>query len=63
MLGELWASVLATLYVYLRPMLKWLIRRVTGKCELLRVTYQYPAGALRTKGIGEYTKKAKYATG
>lgn len=47
---------MATLYIYLRPMFKWIIRRVTGKCELLRITYQYPQGASRTKYI-EYSLK------
>ncbi|XP_060581413.1 ELMO domain-containing protein 2-like [Ruditapes philippinarum] len=54
MLQALWASLVATLYVYLRPMFKWIIRRVTGKCELLRITYQYPKGAARTKYV-EYS--------
>ena len=52
MLQTLWASLVATLYIYLRPMIKWIIRRVTGKCELLRITYQYPNGAARTKYVG-----------
>lgn len=56
MLQSLWASLVATLYVYLRPMFKWIIRRVTGKCELLRITYQYPNGAARTKYV-EYSLK------
>ncbi|XP_045203580.2 ELMO domain-containing protein 2-like [Mercenaria mercenaria] len=56
MLQALWASLVATLYIYLRPMFKWIIRRVTGKCELLRIVYQYPNGAARTKYV-EYSLK------
>ncbi|KAL4230242.1 ELMO domain-containing protein 1 [Mactra antiquata] len=56
MFPAIWASLLASLYIYLRPMFKWIIRRVTGKCELLRISYQYPNGAARTKYI-EYSLK------
>lgn len=54
MLQALWTHLLAAVYVYLRPMFKWIIRRITGKCELLRIAYQYPTGAARTKYI-EYS--------
>lgn len=32
-------------------MWKWLLRKLTGKCELLRITYSEPAGAYRTRLI------------
>ena len=57
---SLWAiSWFAPLYVYLRPlyyflrpMIKWFLKKVTGKCELLRITLQYPLGAERTLCVG-----------
>ncbi|KAH3835163.1 ELMO domain-containing protein 2-like [Dreissena polymorpha] len=56
MLGELWTGLLACLYSNLRPMFKWALRWATGKCELLRLSYQHSPGALRTKSI-EYSLK------
>lgn len=42
-----------TLFFYLiRPMWKWVLRRATGKCELLRITYEERKGAKRTLKIG-----------
>ncbi|KAK3099717.1 hypothetical protein FSP39_008522 [Pinctada imbricata] len=32
-------------------MWKWFLRKVTGKCELLRITLQEPRGAARTKAV------------
>ena len=48
-----WIVCLRPLYIFLRPMIKWFIKKVTGKCELLRLTLQYPFGAERTLGIGK----------
>lgn len=56
MLPALWTGLLVTLYAFFRPVIKWVIHRVTGKCELLRITYQYPSGATRTRNI-EYSLK------
>ena len=38
---------------YLRPMYKWVLRKVTGKCELLRITSGQSRGADRAEMIGE----------
>jgi len=38
-------------FTVLRPMLKWFIRNVTGKCELLRITYEEQDKAKRAKRI------------
>lgn len=54
----LWGSLLATIYFYLRPMFKWILRRVTGKCELLRIIYQYPPGTQQTKYVESSLKKS-----
>ena len=31
-------DLFACFYWWFRPMLKWIIRKTTGKCELLRIT-------------------------
>ena len=38
---------------YLRPLFKWLLRKTTRLCEMQRVCYGQPAGALRAIGVGE----------
>uniref|UniRef100_A0A3B3BDW4 ELMO/CED-12 domain containing 2 n=1 Tax=Oryzias melastigma TaxID=30732 RepID=A0A3B3BDW4_ORYME len=45
MFGYIWQYVYT---FYLRFWLKWLIRQVTGTCELQRICSGYKAGALRT---------------
>jgi hypothetical protein len=35
----------------IRPMWKWILRRATGKCELLRISYEERQGAKRTLRI------------
>ncbi|XP_005095322.1 ELMO domain-containing protein 2 isoform X2 [Aplysia californica] len=47
-LHEWWTKLY---FVLLRPMLKWLLRHVTGKCELLRITYEESDRVSRTKRI------------
>ncbi|KAK3579958.1 hypothetical protein CHS0354_033476 [Potamilus streckersoni] len=59
MITELFGSVWARLFFLLRPMLKWVLNRVTGKCELLRITYQYSQGAERTHNIEASLKQSK----
>lgn len=68
MLLSLWARWFAPLFVYLRPlyfylrpMIKWFIRKVTGKCELLRITLQYPLGAERTLYIEDSLRQSSHA--
>lgn len=39
---------------YTRPIIKWFLRQLTGKCELLRITDNKPRGASRTVLIGLY---------
>ncbi|XP_060083462.1 ELMO domain-containing protein 2-like [Ylistrum balloti] len=52
-LGNAWTA----LYFYLvRPMWKWVLRKYTGQCELLRISYQYDEGAKRTKRIEKSLK-------
>lgn len=51
-----WCSVLvASIGVYVshkcRPLLKWLLRRTTGLCELQRICYCETAGAHRITGV------------
>lgn len=43
-------------YIYwcLRPMFKWIIRKSTGKCELLRITFTQSQKYERSSKIGEY---------
>ena len=40
-------------YTFVHPMLKWILRRVTGKCEVLRIGYGSEKGAPRTYQMGE----------
>lgn len=68
MLLSLWARWFAPLFIYLRPlyyflrpMIKWFIKKVTGKCELLRITLQYPLGAERTLCIEDSLRQSSRA--
>ncbi|XP_063847540.1 ELMO domain-containing protein 2-like [Scylla paramamosain] len=47
MFGLVWVTV----YWWVRPMVKWLLRRTTGLCELQRVCYGEQRGAQRTQGV------------
>ncbi|XP_046390822.1 ELMO domain-containing protein 2 [Ischnura elegans] len=47
MLQLAWSYV----YWYLRPILKWFLRRATKLCELQRICYGAPKGAQRTLGV------------
>jgi len=52
MLGYLWSYVY---YVFLRRMLKWCLRILTGKCELQRITdARHAAAASRVFAVGQY---------
>lgn len=48
MFDVLWFNLLFNL---LYPMYKWIVRMVTGKCEILRITLQYPQSYERTSRI------------
>ncbi|XP_033743760.1 ELMO domain-containing protein 2-like [Pecten maximus] len=55
-LGNAWTA----LYFFLvRPMWKWVLRKYTGRCELLRLSYQYDEGAKRTKSIEKSLKLSR----
>ncbi|OWF37266.1 ELMO domain-containing protein 2-like [Mizuhopecten yessoensis] len=55
-LGNAWTA----LYFFLvRPMWKWVLRKYTGRCELLRICYQYDEGAKRTKSIERSLKLSR----
>ncbi|XP_022326725.1 ELMO domain-containing protein 2-like [Crassostrea virginica] len=52
MLGDWLQNAWTTLFFSLIwPMWKWILRRATGKCELLRITYEEPKGAKRSLRI------------
>ncbi|XP_067663128.1 ELMO domain-containing protein 2-like [Haliotis asinina] len=55
---EIWTSLWCQLYLLARPMIKWILRKVTGKCELLRITYDEDPGAGRTKKIEKSLKRS-----
>ncbi|XP_013380634.1 ELMO domain-containing protein 2 isoform X1 [Lingula anatina] len=55
--NRVWYAVYFTL---LHPMLKWLLRKVTGKCELLRISYGEQVGAPRTRAIEKSLKHSKF---
>uniref|UniRef100_A0A3B4TSY6 ELMO/CED-12 domain containing 2 n=1 Tax=Seriola dumerili TaxID=41447 RepID=A0A3B4TSY6_SERDU len=50
MFGYIWQYVYTS---FLRYWLKWLVRQVTGKCELQRICSGYKQGATRTTKAGE----------
>nr|CAG4641917.1 EOG090X0AMT [Eurycercus lamellatus] len=54
----------STLQVYLyaltRPLIKWILRRTTGLCELQRTCYCEPAGASRIIGVEMSLNKSKH---
>jgi hypothetical protein len=43
-------------------MFKWVVRKVSGRCELLRITYNEPVGASRTCKIGMISKDYSLST-
>lgn len=49
MLLQLWGLLYSS---YVRFWLKWVVRLLTGKCELQRVLHGQKEGARRTLGIG-----------
>ena len=62
MLGDWLQNAWTTLFFSLIwPMWKWILRRATGKCELLRITYEEPKGAKRSLRIGKNEKKNQSA--
>lgn len=44
-------KVFDLLYWYVRPLLKWFLRRFTALCELQRICYGTSVGARRTKAV------------
>ena len=53
------------LYWYIRPALKWFLRKTTRLCELQRICYGEEFGYLRSSKIGEllfknYTSKLEF---
>ncbi|XP_043191742.1 ELMO domain-containing protein 2-like [Amphibalanus amphitrite] len=47
---------------YLRPLFKWLLRKTTRLCEMQRICYGQPAGALRSIGVEESMKQSRTKT-
>ena len=46
---------ISCIYWLCRPMYKWILRKTTGKCELLRITSSVHHKYERTNGVGEYS--------
>lgn len=62
MLSDWFQNAWSALFFFLiRPMWKWVLRRVTGKCELLRITYEERKGAKRTLRIERSLKLSNVA--
>ncbi|UYV64425.1 ELMOD1 [Cordylochernes scorpioides] len=55
MIIALIASAYDLIYWYLRPFIKWFLRKTTKLCELQRICYGDPHGALRTSNVGRLT--------
>lgn len=51
--------LIGVLYVYLRPLIKWFLRRTTHLCELQRVVYATSPGAERTLGVEKSFKQSR----
>ncbi|XP_045617509.2 ELMO domain-containing protein 2 isoform X1 [Procambarus clarkii] len=49
--GGMFSIVWSTLYWWMRPLIKWVLRRTTRLCELQRICYGEYKGALRTCGV------------
>ena len=50
----MWQRVWRFLFLtYVRPVFKWILRMVTGKCELQRILASTERGAKRTLSIGK----------
>jgi len=48
---ELMTQILSMVCWYLRPLIKWFLRKTTRLCELQRICYGEPTGAARTLGV------------
>lgn len=44
-------SIWTLLTYYIRPLMKWFLRKTTGLCELQRICYGEVSGAPRTKAV------------
>lgn len=44
-------GIFPLIYAYVRPLIKWFLRRFTRLCELQRICYGYEKGACRKKAI------------
>ena len=51
---QLWRYVVLT---FMRPVFKWFLHKVTGKCELQRILSSNECGARRALKIGMYVVK------
>ena len=50
---DLFQSLIAWLYWYFRPAIKWFLRQTTRLCELQRICYGEAPGAQRTCAVGK----------
>ncbi|XP_078602842.1 ELMO domain-containing protein 2-like [Branchiostoma floridae x Branchiostoma japonicum] len=56
----MWQATWLYLYLtWIRPMIKWLLRKILGTCELQRISRGY-GGAARTKRVEKSLKLSKY---
>nr|CAH8853948.1 unnamed protein product [Trichobilharzia regenti] len=46
-------------FSYVRPLFKFVVRKITGKCEISRIVANYPKGASRTLGIENSLRNSK----
>ena len=51
---ELITQIINFIYWYLKPLVKWFLRKTTRLCELQRVCYGELTGAPRTLAVGRY---------
>ena len=53
---DLIQNLIAWLYWYFRPAIKWFLRQTTRLCELQRICYGETPGAQRSCAVGKFQK-------
>lgn len=52
-------NLVSIFYIYIRPLLKWLLRIFTRLCELQRICYGTEDGSARVKGIEKSLERSR----
>ncbi len=49
---QLWQTIKSFIHLYIRCLIKFILRKTTKLCELQRICYADNCGSVRTKAVG-----------